>query len=129
MSGVPDVFVDRHHELSVLTESLRAASEFQCRLVLVEGERRIGKTSLCDAFLDVVRRQPNTRFAYGQCIEHLGISDSDLSKQMAALEVAGYVSISKTGRGRGATTTYRITGPGRAAYERHRAALRALLDS
>jgi predicted ATPase len=75
MSGVPDVFIDRRHELGVLTESLRAAAEFQCRLVLVEGERRMGKTSLCDAFLDVVRRQPNTRFAYGQCIEHLGISE------------------------------------------------------
>ena len=61
--------------------------------------------------------------------ERLGISDSDLSKQMGALEQAGYVEISKTGRGRGATTTYRITRPGRSAYQRHRAALRALLDS
>lgn len=61
--------------------------------------------------------------------EHLGVSDSDLSKQMAALEQAGYVAISKSGRGRGATTTYRITDDGRSAYQRHRAALRALLDS
>jgi DNA-binding MarR family transcriptional regulator len=61
--------------------------------------------------------------------EHLGVSDSDLSKQMAALENAGYVAITKSGRGRGATTTYKITKPGRAAYQRHRAALRALLDS
>lgn len=61
--------------------------------------------------------------------EHLGVSDSDLSKQMSALVQAGYVEISKTGRGRGATTTYKITKLGRQAYERHRAALRALLDS
>lgn len=61
--------------------------------------------------------------------ERLGISDSDLSKQMTALEQAGYVEISKTGRGRGATTTYRLTRPGRTAYRRHRAALQALLGS
>ena len=61
--------------------------------------------------------------------DRLGISDSDLSKQMTALEQAGYVEISKTGRGRGATTRYRITRPGRSAYQRHRAALHALLGS
>lgn len=61
--------------------------------------------------------------------ERLGVSDSDLSKQMAALEQAGYVEISKTGRGRGATTTYRATRLGRSAYQRHRAALQALLGA
>lgn len=56
------------------------------------------------------------------------LSDSDLSKQMAALEAAGYVEVSKAGRGRGASTTYGITAQGEAAFTRHRAALRALLD-
>jgi len=60
--------------------------------------------------------------------EHLGVSDSDLSKQMATLEKAGYVAVSKSGRGRGATTTYRITRTGRTAYEQHRRALAAILD-
>lgn len=59
--------------------------------------------------------------------DHLSISSPDLSKQMTALEQAGYVEISKSGRGRGATTTYRITKRGRQAYQRHRDALRALL--
>ncbi|WP_206422731.1 winged helix-turn-helix domain-containing protein [Nocardioides pantholopis] len=59
--------------------------------------------------------------------EHLGVSDSDLSKQMATLEKAGYVAVSKTGRGRGATTSYRITRAGRTAYSRHRRALAAIL--
>jgi DNA-binding MarR family transcriptional regulator len=59
--------------------------------------------------------------------DHLGISDSDLSKQMSALEKAGYVSISKTGRGRGAVTSYRITRLGKAAYRRHVAAIRAIV--
>ena len=60
--------------------------------------------------------------------EYLGISDSDLSKQMTALEKAGYVSITKTSRGRGGATTYRITKDGAAAFQRHLAALRAITD-
>ncbi|QWC86781.1 transcriptional regulator [Nocardioidaceae bacterium] len=64
---------------------------------------------------------------FGFLREHLGISDSDLSKQMSALEAAGYVAVTKRGRGRGATTTFRATRLGRDAYARHRSALRALL--
>ena len=45
---------------------------------------------------------------------------------MAALEKAGYVSITKTSRGRGGATTYRITKDGAAAFQRHLAALRAI---
>jgi DNA-binding MarR family transcriptional regulator len=59
--------------------------------------------------------------------EHLSVSDSDLSKQMATLEKAGYVAVSKSGRGRGAATTFRITRAGRTAYERHRRALAEIL--
>lgn len=58
----------------------------------------------------------------------LGLNDPDLSKQMASLAAAGYLAVSKTGRGPGATTTYSITGPGKQAYRRHRQALHALLD-
>ena len=59
--------------------------------------------------------------------DHLGVSDSDLSKQMAALVAAGHVSARKSGRGRGSVTSYAITRHGRRTYERHRAALRAIL--
>ncbi|WP_370240677.1 transcriptional regulator [Aeromicrobium sp.] len=58
----------------------------------------------------------------------LGVSDSDLSKQMAALEALGYVTISKSGRGRGSVTTFAITKAGRRAYDVHRAALERLLS-
>lgn len=61
--------------------------------------------------------------------DHLGVSDSDLSKQMAALERAGYVKAQKNGRGRGATTWYRITKAGTKAYGRHVAALRAIVGA
>lgn len=59
--------------------------------------------------------------------ERLAVSDSDLSKQMSALEAAGYVEVRKSGHGRGSTTTFKITRVGRAAYRRHRAALEAIL--
>jgi DNA-binding MarR family transcriptional regulator len=61
--------------------------------------------------------------------EHLGISDSDLSKQMAALEKAGYVAVTKSSRGRGGVTTYRITRAGSAAYRRHVQALRDIVGA
>jgi DNA-binding transcriptional ArsR family regulator len=59
--------------------------------------------------------------------DHLQISDSDLSKQMAELAKAGYVDIRKHGRGPGGSTTYRISRAGRRAYMVHRAALEAIL--
>jgi len=58
---------------------------------------------------------------------HLGVSESDLSKQMTALVTAGYVTARKSGRGRGSATTYRVTSAGKKAYARHRAALEAIL--
>jgi DNA-binding MarR family transcriptional regulator len=60
---------------------------------------------------------------------HLGVTDSDLSKQMAALERTGYVATSKSGHGRGSTTTYRITKAGTSAYDHHLAALRSIVGS
>lgn len=61
--------------------------------------------------------------------ERLGVSASDLSKQMSALVDAGYMKAGKTGRGPGSTTWYELTREGRKAYDRHVAALRALIDS
>lgn len=68
-----------------------------------------------------------TTVTFGFLREHLQVSDSDLSKQMSALEKAGYVAVSKDGRGRGGTTSYRMTRSGRAAYTKHRKALTAIL--
>ncbi|WP_020390460.1 transcriptional regulator [Kribbella catacumbae] len=60
--------------------------------------------------------------------DYLQISDSDLSKHMSALEAAGYVTAAKDGRGRGATTTFKLTKLGQTAYLAHRQALHAILD-
>ncbi len=59
--------------------------------------------------------------------EHLGLADSDLSKQMSALEAAGYVKSTKHGRGPGSTTTFSVTRQGTKAYRAHRAALMSML--
>jgi len=77
------------------------------------------------AFMAVLARSTSSDFAFLR--EHLGVSDSDLSKQAAALEASGYITITKSGRGRGAVTAYKATKAGRHAYRRHRAALRSLL--
>jgi DNA-binding MarR family transcriptional regulator len=60
--------------------------------------------------------------------DQLEISDSDLSKQMAALCDAGYAEVRKDGHGRGSTTWFVATGAGRKAFDRHVAALRALVE-
>jgi len=77
------------------------------------------------AIMAVLARSVSSDFAFLRA--HLGVSDSDLSKQVAALEAAGYLTITKSGRGRGAVTAFRSTKAGRRAYERHRDTLRALL--
>lgn len=71
----------------------------------------------------------NTEYATFRFLkEQLGLTDSDLSKQMSALEAAGYVKSTKRGRGPGSTTTYAMTRQGGRAYRSHRAALYAMLD-
>ncbi|MFH5212006.1 transcriptional regulator [Antrihabitans sp. NCIMB 15449] len=79
------------------------------------------------AAMAVLANAPTASFSFLR--EHLALTDSDLSKQMSALEAAGYVVAAKSGHGRGSTTTYRMTKTGKAAFTRHREALRALLDS
>jgi DNA-binding MarR family transcriptional regulator len=64
---------------------------------------------------------------FGYLRDYLQVSDSDLSKQMTALQQAGYVDVAKRGRGRGATTTYAVTKAGRSAYAAHREVLQQLL--
>jgi DNA-binding transcriptional ArsR family regulator len=77
------------------------------------------------AIMAVLASTASTDFGFLR--EHLGVSDSDLSKQAASLEAAGYLTIHKSGRGRGGVTSYRATRAGRRAYQHHRDALRALL--
>lgn len=79
------------------------------------------------AIVSVLASSASTDFGFLR--DHLGISDSDLSKQLSALEQAGYLSSSRTGRGRGSVASFRITRSGRAAFARHGTTLRALLGA
>jgi len=78
------------------------------------------------AFMAVLASSTSTDFSFLR--RHLGVSDSDLSKQASALESAGYLTVTKDGRGRGGTTTFKITKEGRRAFEQHRDTLRVLLS-
>jgi DNA-binding MarR family transcriptional regulator len=78
------------------------------------------------AAMAVLANAPSVSFRFLK--DHLQISESDLSKQMSTLEAAAYVNSTKVGHGRGGTTTYRITPAGQKAYDRHCAALRAVID-
>lgn len=61
-------------------------------------------------------------------LERLELNAPDLSKQLKALQEAGYVKISKTGKGPGSETWVSMTRRGLHAYNAHAASLRALLD-
>jgi DNA-binding MarR family transcriptional regulator len=79
------------------------------------------------AAMAILANSTTTDFAFLR--DHLGVSDSDLSKQMSTLERAGYVEVTKTSRGRGGSTWYRVTAEGTRAFTRHMAALNALAQA
>ena len=56
-----------------------------------------------------------------------GLSDSALSKQLTTLEQAGYVEIRKSFAGKRPRTSARLSRAGRAAFERHVAALQQVV--
>lgn len=78
------------------------------------------------AALSIAARSPRVDFPFIR--DALGLSDSDLSKQMSALVDAGYVKNTKVGRGRGRVTWFSATRKGRTALGRHMAALTALVE-
>lgn len=61
--------------------------------------------------------------------DHLGLSDSDLSKQMKALVEADYANVRKVGSGGSRVTWFAATATGRAALKRHVDALNQLVLS
>jgi DNA-binding MarR family transcriptional regulator len=61
--------------------------------------------------------------------DHVEVTDSVLSKQMSALEQAGYVKVDKGFVGKRPRTWLSLTREGRRAFERHLAALREIARS
>lgn len=64
--------------------------------------------------------------AFAYVCDELQVSKSMLSKQLTALEAAGYVRVTKVADGRRARTWIHGTSQGRVAFDRHRAALAAI---
>ena len=66
---------------------------------------------------------------FGRLRDHLAVSDSVLSKQLAHLADAGYVEQRRALQGSRHHVWLWLTSSGRTAFERHLAALRAILDA
>ena len=61
--------------------------------------------------------------------DQIEISDSMLSKQMSALERAGYVNVRKAFVGKRGRTWLSLTSEGRRTFDRHLAALHTIAQS
>ena len=66
------------------------------------------------------------RVEFGFVRDEVEVSDSMLSKQMSALEQAGYVKVHKSFIGKRARTWLSLTALGRRRFDRHLAALRSI---
>jgi DNA-binding MarR family transcriptional regulator len=60
--------------------------------------------------------------------DHVGVSDSVLSKHVTTLETAGYVKVKKGYVGKRPRTWLQLTRSGRTAFEGHVAALHAIVQ-
>ncbi|WP_150461918.1 transcriptional regulator [Nesterenkonia ebinurensis] len=69
---------------------------------------------------------PVTEEGFGELRDLLEVSDSALSKQLAALAEAGYLEQRRTKRGGRSRVRVRLTDQGRRAYRTHVTALQAL---
>ncbi len=67
------------------------------------------------------------KIEFGHLRDQLGLSDSDLSKQLKALTDAGYLTSKRTGKGRTRKSWFTITDAGRAELDAHAAALQLLV--
>ena len=62
-------------------------------------------------------------------LRETGMSKGNLSSHLGRLEAAGYVSVTKTYRGKIPMTLCRLTDTGRAAFDEYRAALKESLEA
>lgn len=60
--------------------------------------------------------------------DEIGLTDSDLSKQLRALGDLGYVEVTRAGGRRGGTTWIAATATGAERFTAHCAALREIVD-
>jgi len=61
-------------------------------------------------------------------LRETGLTNGNLVSHMRRMEMAGYVSVTKTFKGRRPCTTYRLTPLGVKRYDEYRAAVRSLVN-
>jgi DNA-binding winged helix-turn-helix (wHTH) protein/type II secretory pathway predicted ATPase ExeA len=70
--------VGREDVLAILETRFARACGGERQLVFVSGEAGIGKTTVLDAFLARVAREPDVMIARGACLEHYGVAEAYL---------------------------------------------------
>lgn len=70
----------------------------------------------------------NNRLSFNELKELLDLTDGNLASHLKALEKNEYIDVNKSFVGRKPNTTYKITVPGRKAFELHFRALEELIN-
>lgn len=78
------------------------------------------------AAMGILAAAKKVEFSYLR--DQLQLTDSDLSKQLKVLTDAGYVTSTRTGKGKTRASWFTITAQGRRALQSHASALQALLQ-
>lgn len=69
----------------------------------------------------------NSKLSFNELKELLELTDGNLASHLKALEKVEYILVNKSFIGRKPNTTYKITVPGKNAFEQHLKALEELI--
>lgn len=75
---LPSEIVGRDEAMAHMGSWLARAKSGERQLIFLTGEAGIGKTTLVDAFVQSVARDPGVLIGRGQCLEHYGIAEAYL---------------------------------------------------
>lgn len=70
----------------------------------------------------------NSKLSFNELKDLLELTDGNLASHLKALEKSDYVTVNKSFIGRKPNTTYKITSPGKQAFELHLKALEELIN-
>src|SRR6185369_13247398 len=79
------LLMEREQQMKSLHEAFAAALAGRRQFICIPGEAGVGKTTLLNAFLQVVRRTSAARIGRGQCLESRG----EVEPYIAVLEALG----------------------------------------
>jgi DNA-binding winged helix-turn-helix (wHTH) protein len=67
------VKISRANQLAALADAFFDAAHGRCMVAVIEGERGIGKTALCQTFMDDAVMAPSAHVCYGQSFPHAAV--------------------------------------------------------